>query len=117
MYLAVTDLYRARWSSDIHAEWMRNVRRDYPDIAQAQAERIRDLMNANVRDCLITGYESLIPSLSLPDQSYRHVLASAIRSGADAIVTFNLKDFPADALQPFGIEAVHPDLFLTQQLI
>lgn len=116
MYLAVTDLYRARWSNDIHEEWMRNVVKDHPDITRAQAEHIRDLMNANVRDCLVTGYESLIPSLTLPDPDDRHVLAAAIRCGADVIVTANLKHFPADKLKPYGIEAQHPDEFLTHQL-
>jgi hypothetical protein len=116
MYLAVTDLYRARWTNDIHEEWMRNVLRDHPDITRAQVERIRDLMNAHVRDCLVTGYESLIPSLTLPDPADVHVLAAAIRCGADVIVTANLRHFPAGALEPYGIEAQHPDQFLTHQL-
>jgi hypothetical protein len=54
MYLALTGLFRARWTDAIHEEWMRNVRADYPDITCQQAERIRDLMNAHVRDCLVT---------------------------------------------------------------
>jgi hypothetical protein len=116
MYLAVTDLFRARWTNDIHDEWMRNVRKNYPDVTQAQVERIRDLMNTNVRDCLIDGYESLIPAIALPDPEDRHVLAAAIRSGADMIVTFNLKHFPDAALKQYGIEAVHPDDFLNSQL-
>src|SRR5260221_12337375 len=116
MYLAVTDLYRARWTNDIHEEWMRNVVKDHPDIERAQVEHIRDLMNAHVRDCLVTGHESLIPSLTLPDPDDRHVLAAAIRCGADVIVTANLKHFPAEAPTPFGIQAQHPDEFLTHQL-
>jgi hypothetical protein len=116
MYLAVTDLYRARWTNDIHEEWMRNVLKDHADMTRSQVERIRDLMNAHVRDCLITGYESLIPSLSLPDPEDRHVLAAAIRCGADVIVTANLKHFPVEALKPYGIEAQHPDEFLIHQL-
>ena len=48
MYLAMTGLYRARWTNDIHEEWMRNVQKDYPDITRQQAEKIRDLMNAHV---------------------------------------------------------------------
>ena len=94
MYLALTDLFRARWTNDIHEEWMRSVRKGYPDITQPQAERVRDLMNAHVRDCLVTGYEFLIPRLTLPDPDDRHVLAAAIRAGADLIVTANLSDFP-----------------------
>lgn len=40
------------------------------------------------------------------------MLAAAIRCGANVIVTFNEKDFPSEALDPFGIEAQHPDLFI-----
>ncbi len=69
MYLAMTGLYRARWTNDIHEEWMRNVQEDYPDVTRYQAERIRDLMNAHVADCLVTDYESLIPSLRCPTQT------------------------------------------------
>jgi hypothetical protein len=116
MYLAVTDLYHARWSNDIHEEWMRNVVKEHADIPREQVECIRDLMNLHVRDCLVTGYESLIGGLTLPDPNDRHVLAAAIRCGADTIATFNLKDFPEDALKPYGIEAQHPDEFLNCQL-
>ena len=116
MYLAVTDLFRARWSDAIHDEWIRNVLKDRPDLTSAQLQRTRELMNVHVRDCLVTGYESFIPSLALPDLADRHVLAAAIRCGADVIVTFNLKDFPEEVLKPFGIEAQHPDDFLTYQL-
>jgi hypothetical protein len=41
-----------------------------------------------------------------------HVLAAAVASEAQAIVTFNLKDFPPEACEPFAIEAIHPDDFL-----
>jgi hypothetical protein len=40
------------------------------------------------------------------------VLAAAIRCNASVIVTFNQKDFPSEALGPFGIEAQHPDEFV-----
>lgn len=116
MHLAVTDLYRAKWTDAIHDEWIRNVLKDRPDLNLTQLQRTRDLMNAHVRDCLVTGYETLIPALSLPDPEDRHVLAAAIRAGADLIVTFNLKDFPSDSLAHYGIEAQHPDEFLKNQL-
>jgi hypothetical protein len=96
----------------IHEEWMRNVRKDHPDISQAQVERIRDLMNAHVRDCLVTGYEDLIEALTLPDPDDRHVLAAAIRAGASVIRTTNLADFPEETLAKYGIEAQHPDEFI-----
>lgn len=114
MYLALEDLYQAKWTETIHEEWMRNVRRDYPDTTEPQLLRIRDLMNAHVRDCLVTGFERLIPGLFLPDPDDRHVLAAAIRAGADVIVTANLTDFPANILNNFGVEAAHPDQFIVE---
>jgi hypothetical protein len=66
-----------------------------------------------IPDCLVTRYEDLIEGLSLPDPDDRHVLAAAIRGGAQAIVTYNLKDFPEKALAPYDIEALHPDGFLS----
>lgn len=99
MHLAVTNLYQAKWTDAIHDEWTRNVLKDRPDLRPEQLQRTRELMNAHVLDCLVTGYESLINGLSLPDQDDRHVLAAAIHAGADLIVTFNLKDFPDGSLK------------------
>ena len=73
-------------------------------------------MNRSVPDCLVENYEGLIAGLVLPDPDDRHVLAAAIAGHADAMVTFNLKDFPADALDPHLIEAIHPDDFVLNQL-
>jgi predicted nucleic acid-binding protein len=112
MYLAMADLFRAKWTDAIHEEWMRNVQKNYPEITRLKTERIRDLMNAHVRDCLVTGYENLISTLTLPDPDDRHVLAAAIHARADVIVTANLTDFPADTLSRYGIEAQHPDKFV-----
>lgn len=116
MYLALTDLFRAKWTDAIHEEWMRAVQRDYPDINREKAEKVRNLMNAHVRDCLVTDYEELIPALTLPDPDDRHVLAAAIRARADVIVTANLGDFPAATLKTYGIEAQHPDDFIMHLL-
>lgn len=113
MRLALTDLFRARWSEDIHDEWMRNVLESRPDLKREQLERTRELMNRNVRDCLVEGYQNLTSSLELPDPDDRHVLAAAIRANASVIVTFNLKDFPPQYIAQYGIEAQHPDDFLT----
>lgn len=73
-------------------------------------------MNEAVRDCLVTGFEALIPSLSLPDPDDRHVVAAAIVANAQVILTFNLKDFPDDKLREYKIRAVHPDDFLVELL-
>lgn len=85
------------------------------DLTRERLERTRDLMNYHVRDALVADFEDLIEVLTLPDQDDRHVLAVAIKGWADLIVTSNLKDFPADVLGRWGIEAQHPDEFLTHQ--
>ncbi len=78
MHLALTDLFRARWTNAIHDEWIQALRETRPDLKPEQLERTRQLMNAHVRDCLVTGFEGLIPALTLPDPGDRHVLAAAI---------------------------------------
>jgi predicted nucleic acid-binding protein len=112
MHLAVTSLFRARWTDEIHDEWTRNVLKNRTDLTPERLQRTRDFMNKSVRDCLVTGYQDLIPSLSLPDKDDRHVLAAAIYAGASIIVTFNLKDFPATNLNEYGVKAQHPDDFI-----
>ena len=103
---------RARWTDTIHDEWLRNVLKDNPRLSAERLARTRSLMNDAVRDCLVSGYEDLIATLSLPDPDDRHVLAAAIRARADVIVTYNLSDFPAPTLALFDIEPLHPDDFL-----
>lgn len=113
MHLALTDLFRARWTDQIHDEWIERLLEDRPDLTRDQLDRTRFLMNDHVLDCLVTGYEDLIDGLVLPDPDDRHVLAAAIRASASVIVTYNLDDFPAKYLSKFGVEAQHPDEFVT----
>ena len=56
----------------------------------------------------------MIGKLELPDADDRHVLAAAIRCGAQYVVTDNLADFPAEVLAPFDIEAIDADGFLSR---
>src|SRR5688500_11622711 len=101
--LAIVGAMQARWTNEVHEEWIRNVLVNRPDLSRERIERTRDLMNSAVRDSLVTGYESLTQTLALPDANDRHVLAAAIHARAEIIVTFNRKDFPSIALQPHGI--------------
>lgn len=114
MWLALTDLFKARWTNQIHEEWITSLLRNRPDLSLAKLERTRILMNTNVRDCLVEGYETLINSLELPDPDDLHVLAAAIHCQADLILTFNLKDFPSQKLANYCLQAVHPDVFITE---
>jgi predicted nucleic acid-binding protein len=116
MHLALIGLFRAKWSADIHQEWMSNLLKNRPDLTRAQLERTRMLMDKHAVDALVQDYADLIPGLQLPDPDDRHVLAAAIRGRADVIVTLNLRDFPADVIGPLGIEAQHPDEFILHLL-
>ncbi len=71
-------------------------------------------MNQSVFDANITGYEYLIPSLTLPDPDDLHVLATAIHCRADLIITFNLKDFPLSILKNYELVAISPDRFILE---
>ena len=116
LQLAVTDIFKARWTADIHREWIEALLRNEPRRDRAALERTRELMDKSTRDCLVTDYEALIPVIRLPDVNDRHVLAAAIVGRCDVIVTQNLKHFPEAALAPYGINAQHPDEFLCNHL-
>ncbi len=113
MWLAASRVYAPRWTEEIHAEWIRNVLANNPEVTPAQLDRTRRLMNQAVPNCVVSGYEALTPTLRLPDANDRHVLAAAIKIQAPLIVTFNLSDFPNTVLQRYGVRAVHPDGFLS----
>jgi hypothetical protein len=69
-------------------------------------------MDSHVRDALVENFEHLIPAIKLPDPTDAHVVATAVHCGAELIVTFNLRDFPATALSTFNVTAQHPDDFI-----
>ena len=115
MRLALTDLFKARWTDKIHEEWINALLRQGKH-SENRLQRTKELMDANVRDAKVTGYESLIDALELPDPDDRHVLAAAIKCNADAIVTFNSKDFPPSILKQYSIDIIHPDDFIYYQL-
>lgn len=114
--IAQSGIIQARWTGQILDEMTAALLRSRPDILPDRLTRLRGLMNAAVRDCLVTGYEPLIEGLKLPDPGDRHVLAAAIKSGAMVIVTRNLKHFPAADLAPWDTEAKSPDAFVLDQI-
>lgn len=62
--LATTDIVEARWTEEIHDEWMRNVLINRPDLRFEQLSRTKRLMNTSVENCLVQGYETIIQELS-----------------------------------------------------
>lgn len=115
MWLAEKNLFRPRWSDHIHAEWIRNVLADKPQITAERLQTTRKLMD-RTPEALVTGYEALIPAIELTAKEDRHVVAAAVLAKADAIVTFNLRDFPEEELGRYDLEAIHPDEFLLDLL-
>lgn len=108
-------LFRGKLTAEINHEWTSNLLANRPDLNEKQLKRTCELFEHAMPDCLVTNYEALIDGLSLPDLHDRHVLAAAIRCQAQIIVTSNLKDFPAEVLAKYDIEALHPDVFLHLQ--
>lgn len=108
---AEAGLFRARWSPTILDEWRRNLLKRRPGLQDSIDQQIAAMHRAFPEGC-VHGADALIPSLTLPDPDDRHVLAAAIRAGAEHIVTENLRDFPNEHLQQYGISAVSADDFL-----
>jgi hypothetical protein len=72
-------------------------------------------MSRAFTDAEVSGYRTLIPAMTC-DEKDRHVLAAAVRANVEALVTFNLRDFPGAAVDPYDIRVVHPDDFLLDQV-
>ncbi|MGE0596210.1 MAG: PIN domain-containing protein [Hyphomonadaceae bacterium] len=111
---AVDGLVEARWTNTIHDEWTRTLAARNPSLPIERLRTTRELMNAVLPEALVTNHEPLIADLVLPDLDDRHVLAAAIAAKASVIVSWNLADFPAHALAPYGVACKTPDAFLVE---
>lgn len=117
MSVAATGIYAAQWTRRIDDEWTCNL-----EAVRAKPKGTfdfrRDQMHLACPDWEIpeSAWQPLESALSLPDPKDRHVLAAAIAGHADCIVTFNLRDFPEEAVAPWDIEILHPDVFLAAQI-
>ena len=105
-------LFRARWTEQILDEWTLNLLEQKPHLEPSVRSQ-RQAMHEHFPEALVTGYDPLITKFALPDADDRHVLAAAIRCGAQYIVTDNLADFPTEVLAQFDIEAIDADGFLS----
>lgn len=107
--------FRPLWSEAVEEEALRALCEIHPDIDPSRFYSRFRSMNEAFEDARVSGWEPLVEGLELPDPNDRHVLAAAIRGRADVIVTENVRDFPATALAPLGLEAVRLDDFLLSQ--
>lgn len=116
IWLSVYDLYSPMWSSKLIDEFTAIFEKKGLDVSQSKIQRQVDLMNRACPDALTLKYENLIDSVELPDENDRHVVAAAIKSNANVIVTYNLKDFPEDYLNSIGLNVVDPDSFIADMI-
>jgi len=106
--LARRDIIDVRWSAKIQEEWQNAILRTRPETNRDYLKRTVQLMDMTV-PALVEGYESRIEGLELPDKDDRHVLAAALHSKSDVIVTLNRKDFPSQVLDSYGVTVQGPD--------
>ncbi len=109
---ATDRLVAARWTDEIHDEWVRNLA-SARKIPIAKLQRLRQVMNEALPAAMVTGYEDHVAAVKLPDPDDRHVVAAGIAVGATLILTWNLRHFPARELQQFGLTRETPDDFLS----
>ena len=106
-------LYLPRWSKDIMLETVRTLETKL-NVTPTQTAHLVHELELYFADAWVEDYEPLI-SVMTNHFKDRHVLAAAVRTGAQTIVTFNLKDFPEGALTPWNVTAQTPDDFLIHQ--
>ena len=111
--MAESYLYLPRWSEDIIAETKRTLE-NKRGLTPEQTEYLVSELRVHFEDAWVEGYEPLIAAMGNHPKD-RHVLAAAVKTGAQTIVTFNLKDFKKEALDPWNVQAQHPGAFLIHQ--
>lgn len=116
--LAAADLFAPKWTARIEQEWITALEANREDLRGGKLYRRRDAMRLAVPDWEVPEdtWQAVAANLSLPDPNDVHVLAAAIVAHADCIVTTNTRHFPAEALAPFGLEVIDPDVFIINQL-
>jgi len=106
-------LYLPRWSDVIIEETVRNLQTQI-GLPAEKTEYLVGQMRQHFADAWVSGYEPLIDRMDNHPKD-RHVLAAAVKCGASLIVTYNRRDFPASATEPWGIEVQGPSAFLKHQ--
>ena len=108
------NLYRPLWSPEILDEIRRTLTEAPFGLSLRKARYRIDCMTAAFPEALVTGFEHFIPKIGLPAQHDRHVVAAAVRGGAKAICTQNVRHFPRRNLRVHGLDVLSPDEFLVK---
>ena len=110
---AMSGFFTPVWSDRILEEWARAARK-LGDSGEAQARAEIALLRAEWPESFVNNYSGIESRLWLPDSNDVHVLAAAVHSSADAVVTVNAKDFPKNILSEEGLDRLDPDWLLVQ---
>lgn len=107
---AELNLYEIRLTDEILEEVRRNLALKRMD--EENALKIVTTIKAAFEEYMVTRHRALIEYMPI-NEGDRHVLAAAVVSKADFIITQNLRHFPEEQLSRFEIEALPPDKFLS----
>lgn len=113
---AEAGLFAPRWSPRVLAEWRIAAARNHGLEGEDAAAAAIDRIERRFPGAAATPEADTEAALALPDAADAHVLAAAIAAGAETLLTFNLRDFPARRLAAHGIRPRHPDGFLWELL-
>ena len=116
MVAARTRTFAVRWTDAILDEFTRNLIKDGRATQENTQRMIADMKKLYPYATIpLNDYESLIPVMKCEPKD-RHILAAAVAWHVDIIVTRNIKDFPAAALEPYRIETQSADEFVRHVL-
>ena len=110
-WFAHYELFTPKWSNHIFDEWEKVMKGK--GVGEDEIKRRTNMANLAFPDAYVSNYEPLIETLTLPDLKDRHVMAAAVKTNANVIVTNNLKDFPEEYLATFGLSVKSADDFIT----
>jgi predicted nucleic acid-binding protein len=110
LWVAEAGAFSPVWSDLIHDEWMRSRRAKFGD-PDSRLERARREMERAFPGANFDPDSNTLTSLHLPDPEDVHVVATAVASEANVIVTYNERHFPKEILGPLRLAAETPDLF------
>jgi predicted nucleic acid-binding protein len=107
-------LYEPKWSEEVIRETTRTLemKLGWP---RSLTVHLETELRAHFSEAWISGYEPLISRMT-NDEKDRHVAAAAVHGEAPIIVTFNLRHFRPEHLEPWGYPRVAPAILPDRDL-
>lgn len=110
--LAEQDVFEPRWSQNVLDEMRRNRPEGVPE---QRIDRRIAAMNTYFPRAMTNGYEHLTDGMQA-DPKDKHVLAAAVHSQSDVLVTDNVKDFHPPSTGPYAMRVERMSQFLSRKL-